>query len=57
MPAGIVAKAAPTQRRSTMGSIENLAGVFFDAANGIINSVLGGATGSLEVVQGSLGGE
>ena len=38
-----------------MGSIEDLAGVFFDAGQGIINTFLTAAQGFLNVVKGSIG--
>ncbi|ANI90919.1 Hypothetical protein BJL86_0108 [Dietzia timorensis] len=39
-----------------MGSLEDLAGVFFDAGQGIINTFLGAAQGFLDIVSDSLGG-
>lgn len=39
-----------------MGSIQDLAGVFFDAGQGLIDTFLGAAQGFLNVVTDSLGG-
>lgn len=38
-----------------MGSIEDLAGVFFDAGQGIIDTFLAAAQGVLNVVKGTIG--
>ncbi|ANI90920.1 Hypothetical protein BJL86_0109 [Dietzia timorensis] len=39
-----------------MGSIENLAGVFFDAGQGLINTFLNAGQGLFDIVSGSLQG-